>query len=89
MGNHKLLLNIYNKKLIQWVQLSRPYDISKGLFIFNRFHEKKYNLVRNISKALGKKIKFKILDKYTLGAPQTVLSIRDLILEDDQSLLIF
>lgn len=83
MGNHKLLLNIYNKKLIQWVQLSRPYDISKGLFIFNRFHEKKYNLVRNISKALGKKIKFKILDKYTLGAPQTVLSIRDLILEDE------
>ena len=44
---------------------------------------KKYNLVRNISKALGKKIKFKILDKYTLGAPQTVLSIRDLILEDE------
>ena len=82
MGNHKLLLDIYNKKLIQWVQLSRPYDISKGLFIFNRFHEKKYNMVKNISKALGKKIKFKILDKYTLGAPQTVISVKDLILED-------
>ena len=82
MGNHKLLLDIYNKKLIQWVQLSRPYDLSKGLFIFNKFHEKKYNLVKNISKVLGKKIKFKLLDKYTLGAPQTVLSIKDLILEE-------
>ena len=83
MGNHKLLLDIYNKKLIQWVQLSRPYDISKGLFIFNRFHEKKYNLVKNISKALGKKIKYKILKEYTLGAPQTVHSIRDLIKEEE------
>ena len=51
MGNHKLLLDVYNKKLIQWVQLSRPYDISNGLFIFNRFHDKKYNLVKNINKA--------------------------------------
>lgn len=83
MGNHKLLLDIYNKKLIQWVQLSRPYDISKGLFIFNRFHEKKYNLVKNISKALGKKIKYKILNKYTHGAPQTVLSIKDLIIKEE------
>ena len=49
MGNHKLLWDIYNKKLIQWVQLSRPYDLSKGLFIFNKFHEKKYNLVKKTS----------------------------------------
>ena len=42
LGNHKLLLNINNKKLIQWVQLSRPYDLSKGLFILNKNHEKKY-----------------------------------------------
>lgn len=83
MGNHKLLLDVYNKKLIQWVQLSRPYDISKGLFIFNRFHEKKYKLVKNISKALGKKIKFKILDKYTAGSPQTVLSVKKLIIEEN------
>ena len=54
MGNHKLLLDIYNKKFIQWVQHSRPYDISNGLFIFNKFHEQKYNLVRNLSKILGK-----------------------------------
>ena len=44
MGNHKLLLDVYNKKLIQWVQLSRPYDLSDGLFIFNKSHEKKYKL---------------------------------------------
>ena len=83
MGNHKLLLDVYNKKLIQWVQLSRPYDISKGIFIFNKFHEKKYNLVKNISKALGKEIKFKLIDEYTDGAPQTVQSIKDLILDDE------
>ena len=40
MGNHKLLLNIYNKKLIQWVQLSRPYDISKGLLYLIDFMKK-------------------------------------------------
>ena len=83
MGNHKLLLDVYNKKLIQWVQLSRPYDLSKGLFIFNRFHEKKYNLVENISKVLRKKIKFKLLNEYTEGAPQTIMSIKDLILKDE------
>lgn len=83
LGNHKLLLNIYNKKLIQWVQLSRPYDLSEGLFVFNKSHEKKYDLVRNVSKALGKKIKFKLLDRYTEGAPQTVMSIKDLISNDD------
>ena len=79
MGNHKLLLDIYNKKFIQWVQLSRPYDISDGLFIFNKFHEQKYNLVKNLSKILGKKIKYKILNRYTEGAPQTVMQIKDLI----------
>lgn len=79
MGNHKLLLDIYNKKFIQWVQLSRPYDISDGLFIFNKFHEQKYNLVRNLSKIFGKKIKYKILNRYTEGAPQTVMQIKDLI----------
>ena len=79
MGNHKLLLDIYNKKFIQWVQLSRPYDISDGLFIFNKFHEQKYNLVRNLSMILGKKIKYKILNRYTEGAPQTVMQIKDLI----------
>ena len=83
MGNHKLLLDVYNKKLIQWVQLSRPYDISNGLFIFNKFHDKKYNLVKNINKVLGKKIKFKLLDGYTEGAPQTILEIKDLIKEDE------
>lgn len=79
MGNHKLLLDIYNKKFIQWVQLSRPYDISDGLFIFNKFHEQKYNLVRNLSKIFGKKIKYKILNRYTEGAPQTVMQIKNLI----------
>ena len=82
MGNHKLLLDINNKKFIQWVQHSRPYDISNGLFIFNKFHEQKYNLVRNLSKVLGKKIKYKILNRYTEGAPQTVMQIKDLISPD-------
>ena len=54
--------DINKKKLIQWVQLSRPYDLSKGLFIFHKAHEKKYDLVKNISRALGKKIKFHLLD---------------------------
>ena len=83
LGNHKLLLDVYNKKLIQWVQLSRPYDLSTGLFILNKSHEKKYNLVKNISKALGKKIRFKLLDKYTEGAPQTIMMIKDLISKDE------
>ena len=82
IGNHKLLLDVYNKKFIQWVQHSRPYDLSKGLFIINRSHEKKYNLIKNVSKALGKKIKFELLNDYTDGAPQTIMSIRDLISED-------
>ncbi len=82
MGNHKLLLDVYNKKLIQWVQLSRPYDLSKGIFIFNKSHEKKYNLIKNISKALGKKIKFILLNEYTEGAPQTVMAIKDLVSKD-------
>ncbi len=82
-GNHKLLLEVYNKKLIQWVQHSRPYDLSKGIFIFNKFHEKKYNLVKNISLALKRKIKFKLIDKYTEGAPQTIMLIKDLIKKDE------
>ena len=82
MGNHKLLLDLYNKKFIQWVQLSRPYDLSKGLFIFNKSQEKKYNLVKNVSKALGKKIKFRLINKYTEGAPQTIMLIKDSISRD-------
>ena len=87
MGNHKLLLDVYNKKFIQWVQISRPYDISKGIFIFNKYQEKKYNLIKNVSNALGKKIKFKLLNRYTDGAPQTIMSISDLI-PKDKSILI-
>ena len=79
LGNHKLLLDINKKKLIQWVQLSRPYDLSKGLFIFHKKHEKNYNLVKNISRALGKKIKFHLLDQFTEGSPQTVMKIQNLI----------
>ena len=79
LGNHKLLLDINKKKLIQWVQLSRPYDLSKGLFIFHKRHEKKYNLVKNISRALGKRIKFHLLDQFTEGSPQTVMKIQNLI----------
>ena len=53
--NHKLLIDIYDKKLIEWVQISRPYDLSKGIFIFQKGHEKKYNLSYKISKLLKKK----------------------------------
>ena len=87
MGNHKLLLDVYNKKLIQWVQISRPYDLSKGIFIFNKFHEKKFNLIKNVSRALGKKIKFKLINRYTEGAPQTIMSIKDLISKDKPILI--
>ena len=54
--NHKLLINIQNKKLIEWVQISRPYKLSDGIFIFQKKHEKKYNLVKKISKLFKKKL---------------------------------
>ena len=47
MGNHKLLLDVYIKKFIQWVQLSRPYDLTSGIFILNKSHEKKFQLIKN------------------------------------------
>ena len=55
--NHKLLINIQNKKLIEWVQISKPYKLANGIFIFKKKHEKKYNLVKIISKLLKKKNK--------------------------------
>ena len=87
MGNHKLLLDVYIKKFIQWVQLSRPYDLTSGIFILNKSHEKKFQLIKNISKALGKKIRFRLLDKYTEGAPQTILLIKDLISKNQPILI--
>ena len=49
------------------------------MFIFHKRHEKKYNLVKNVSRALGKKIKFHLLDQFTEGSPQTVMKIQNLI----------
>ena len=40
--NHKLLINIQNKKLIEWVQISRPYKLGDGIFIFQK------NMKKNI-----------------------------------------
>ena len=77
--NHKLLIDIYDKKLIEWVQISRPYDLSKGIFIFQKGHEKKYNLSYKISKLLKKKIKCFLLNGYTEGAPQSILKVKHLI----------
>ena len=34
--NHKLLINIQDKKLIEWVQISRPYKLGDGIFIFQK-----------------------------------------------------
>ena len=77
--NHKLLIEIAGKKLIEWVQISRPYKLSEGIFIFHQDHNKKYNLVKNISKLLGKKIKYVLLNSYTSGAPQSILKIKKMI----------
>ena len=77
--NHKLLINIQNKKLIEWVQISRPYKLADGIFIFQKKHEKKYNLVKIISKLLKKKIRYFLLDNYTDGAPQSILKIKHMV----------
>ncbi len=77
LGNHKLLIKINKKTLLEWVQISRPYDLSKGIFILNKNQEKKYNLVSNISKILGKKINYVLLNNYTKGSPQTVMKVKN------------
>lgn len=77
--NHKLLINIQNKKLIEWVQISRPYNLGNGIFIFQKKHEKKYNLVKKISKLFKKKIRYFLLDSYTDGAPQSILKIKHMV----------
>ena len=41
--NHKLLIDIYDKKLIEWIQISRPYNLSKGIFIFQKTTKKNIN----------------------------------------------
>lgn len=77
--NHKLLINIQNKKLIEWVQISRPYNLGNGIFIFQKKHEKKYDLVKKISKLFKKKIRYFLLDSYTDGAPQSILKIKHMV----------
>ena len=77
--NHKLLINIQDKKLIEWVQISRPYKLGDGIFIFQKKHEKKYNLVKKISKLLKKKINYFLLDGYTDGAPQSILKVKHMV----------
>ena len=74
------------KNLFNGFSFLSLYDLSKGIFIINKSHEKKYNLIKNVSKALGKKIKFELLNDYTDGAPQTIMSIKDLISKDHQFL---
>ncbi|MDA7713161.1 hypothetical protein N8818_03380 [Candidatus Pelagibacter sp.] len=76
-NNHKLLIDINDKKLVKWVQVSRPYNLSDGIFIFQKRHNNKYDLVNKISKILGKKIRYFILNNYTAGAPQSVLRIKN------------
>ena len=78
-NNHKLLIDISDKKLIEWVQISRPYKLSDGIFIFQKQHNEKYNLVNKISKLLGKRIKYFLLNSYTDGAPQSILKIKHMI----------
>ena len=76
---HKLLITIEKKKSIEWIQSSRPYKLSDGIFIFQKEHIQKYNLKNKIEKIFNKKIKHLILNKYTAGAPQTVLEAKHLI----------
>ena len=76
---HKVLIKFANRRFIEWVQISRPYDLSNAFFIFKQKDFKKFNIKKRVNKIFKKKIKYFILDSDTKGSPQTVMKIKDKI----------
>ncbi len=74
--DHKILIKFAKKRFIEWAQISRPYDLSKAIFIFKKKDFKRFKIKSRLNKILKNKINFFLLDKETKGSPQTVLKLR-------------
>ncbi len=74
--DHKILIKFAKKRFIEWAQLSRPYDLSKAIFIFKKKDYKRFKIRNRLNKVFKKKINFFVLDHETKGSPQTVLKLR-------------
>jgi len=70
----KNLIEIYKVPLIKYIADSRPYGLSKAVFILSEETNKKYNIGARLKDILGKDIEIFILDRPTEGSACSVLA---------------
>jgi NDP-sugar pyrophosphorylase family protein len=70
----KNLIEIYNVPWIKYIADSRPYDLSKAVFLLLGETNKKYNIAARLKGILGSGIEIFILDKPTEGSACSVLT---------------
>ncbi len=78
-NDHKILVKFAKKRFIEWVKISRPYDLSKAIFIFEKKDYKKFNIGKRINRIFRKKVKCFVLNSKTKGSPQTVMKLKEKI----------
>jgi len=83
LGEHKILTQVFGKTVIEWIIKSRPYDLSKALFLLLREHDLRFSIRSRLEAIFNQKLDVLWVESLTAGAPQTVLLAEECINEDE------
>jgi len=86
-GTIKPLTKVCGKEIIKWIGDSRPFPYEEAIFIILKEHNEKYNFGSELKRLFGEKITIIILDEMTPGCPQSILTTKHLINNDEELLI--
>lgn len=87
LGMIKPLAKINGKEIIKIISESRPFSYENAIFIILREHQENYKLAEELKRLFGEKIKIIILDGMTEGSPQSILSAKSLINNEEELII--
>src|SRR3989344_3406901 len=87
LGMVKPLTKINGKEIIKIISESRPFSYENAIFIILKEHNEKYNLKGELENLFGQRIKVIILNQMTKGSPQSILTAKDFI-DNEEELII-
>ncbi|MDD5699637.1 MAG: hypothetical protein PHH00_00380 [Candidatus Nanoarchaeia archaeon] len=83
-GMIKPLTKINGKEIIKIISESRPFSYENAIFIVLMEHQEKYKLADELVRLFGNKIKIILLDKMTDGSPQSILTAKPFIDNEEE-----
>lgn len=86
-GMIKPLTKIQGKEIIKWISESRPFSYENAIFIILREDDERYNFRKGLENLFGEKIRVVVLDEMTEGSPQSILSARELINNEEELII--